>query len=238
MYSELQSDKERDPQYVVDRFLNFHKDLAQARLIIQSLTRLSSSRTCGHNSTSSASLKAAAKVVSERKRYAVSWVKAALESDLSEFPTKMKASSELVEDSMRDGKLPSIKKSNGNLHKWSNLLMAADLGNILQSESNRWFLKYIDKFLDIVESETDYAACESEVASLLCLLKRVDDWLNTITSKERPWPGDRNRDGMLSEEEDAEACERVRKKIYSILLRRVASVAFALESMSTTDEDK
>ncbi|XP_010942836.1 uncharacterized protein [Elaeis guineensis] len=238
MYSELQSDKEGDPQYIVDRFLKFHQDLAQTRLIIQSLTRLSSTKTCCHNSASSPSIKAAAKVVSEKKRYAVSWVKAALESDLSQFPTEIKASSELAEDSMTDGKLPSIKKSNGTLHKWSNLFMAAELANILHSESNRWFLKYIDKFLDIVESEADYAACESQVASLLCQLKRVDDWLNTITSKERAWPSDRNKDGTLSEEEDAEACERVRKKIYSILLRHVANVAFALESMTTTDEDK
>ncbi|XP_038983685.1 uncharacterized protein LOC120111198 [Phoenix dactylifera] len=238
MYSELQSDKEGDPQYVVDKFLNFHQDLTQARLIIQSLTRLSSSRTCGHNSASSASIKAGAKVVSEKRRYAVSWVKAALESDLSQFPTEMRESSELVEDSMTHGRLLSIKKRNNTLHKWSNLLMAADSANILQSESNRWFLKYIDKFLDVVESESGYTACESQVASLLCQLKRVDDWLNTITNKERAWPSDRNKDGMLSEEEDAEACERVRKKIYSILLSHVSSVAFALESMSATDEDK
>ncbi|URD96453.1 hypothetical protein MUK42_31552 [Musa troglodytarum] len=227
-YSELQSDKDGDPQLVVNRFLNFHQTLAQARLIAQSLERSTQLSSCNCNPASARSV---GKVAAERKSCATSWIKAALESGLVRFPTQVKALPETSEAPPTHG-----GRTKTSLAKGSSLLLAS---NTLQHEYNRWFLRYIDKFLDSIQSQTGYDGCELEVAGLLCQLKRVDDWLNSITSKEiSSWPRDRLRDGVPSEEDEAEACERVRRKIYTVLLRHVESAAIALESMSTPDEEQ
>ncbi|CAL9084626.1 unnamed protein product [Musa textilis] len=227
-YSELQSDKDGDPQLVVNRFLNFHQTLAQARLIAQSLERSTQLSSCNCNPASARSV---GKVAAERKSCATSWIKAALESGLVRFPTQVKALPETSEAPPSHG-----GRTKTSLAKGSSLLLAS---NTLQHEYNRWFLRYIDKFLDSIQSQTGYDGCELEVAGLLCQLKRVDDWLNSITSKEiSSWPRDRLRDGVPSEEDEAEACERVRRKIYTVLLRHVESAAIALESMSTPDEEQ
>lgn len=116
--------------------------------------------------------------------------------------------------------------------------MAADLAKALQSECNRWFLRYIEKFLDVIHRKRACKANESQIASLLCRLKRVDDWLVTISTKNKSWATERLRESSLLEDDEAEACGKVRRKIYGILLKHVESAAMALESMSTTDEDK
>lgn len=117
---------------------------------------------------------------------------------------------------------------------------AMDLAVALRSECNCWFLKYINKFLDDIESETMYAPCDSQVAGLLQQLKRVDDWLNRVALHERMLSVDRtNKDIMFSEEEESDACERVRRKIYGALLRHVQYAAMALEGLNgVIDEEK
>lgn len=115
-----------------------------------------------------------------------------------------------------------------------------DLAVALRSECTQWFLKYIDKFLDETGREAGYVTCDSQVAGLLQQLKRVDDWLNHVVRPERMLPVDRSsRDGVFSEEEDNDACERVRRKIYGALLRHVQYAAMALESINTvvTEEE-
>ncbi|RRT62617.1 hypothetical protein B296_00032976 [Ensete ventricosum] len=222
--SKLQSDKDGDPQLMVNRFLNFHQSLAQTRSIAQSLERSTTQlSSCNYNP---ASARPVGKVAAERKSCATSWIKAALESGLVRFPTQVKLLPVTSEAPPSHGG----RTRNGLAKGSSSLLLAS---NTLQHEYNRWFLRYIDKFLDSIQSRTGYSGCELEVAGLLCQLKRVDEWLNSITGKEI-----RLRDGMLSEEEEAEACERVRRKIYNVLLRHVESAAIALESMSTPDEEQ
>jgi hypothetical protein len=48
-----------------------------------------------------------------------------------------------------------------------------------------------------------------------------------------------SRDSVLSEEEENDACERVRRKIYGALLRHVQYAAMALESINSvvTEEE-
>ncbi|URD99477.1 hypothetical protein MUK42_31995 [Musa troglodytarum] len=225
MYSELQSDKDGDPRHTVDGLLTFQHKLAQTRLIAQALSRSSHSNSCSCNSSSPAPPRSVAGVASERQRCATSWIKAALESDLSRLPEQQKTASEPQEapPSNADALSPtthSHRPKNAASSMGSNSLLLAS--SALQYEYNRWFLRYIDKFLDSIQGETGYGACELEVASLLCQLKRVDDWLNDVTRKEVT-------------EDEAEACERVRRKIYGILLRHVESAAIALESMSTPE---
>ncbi|RWW06210.1 hypothetical protein BHE74_00013922 [Ensete ventricosum] len=227
MYSELQSDRDGDPRHTVNGSLTFHHKLAETRLIAQALARSSQPNSCSCNSSSPAPLRSVARVASERQRCATSWIKAALKSDLSRLAAQQKTASELHEapPSNADVLSPtthSHRPKNTASSMGSNSLLLAS--SALQCEYNRWFLRYIDKFLDSIQGETGYGACELEVASLLCQLKRVDDWLNDVTSKEVT-------------EDEAEACERVRRKIYGILLRHVESAAIALESMSTPEEE-
>lgn len=253
MYAELQSDKDEDPISVIERFMKFHQDLDQAISIIQSITKPRQSRACSCNSTGLASAKAAAKAAFRRKECAFSWIKATLDSDLSQFPYQMKDTSKPKESSLtRENFLAPLtccqkpkcscmerKRKNSNISgEGRGSTAATDLANSLRTECNRWFLKYIEKFLDAVESESSYAPCESQVASLLCQLKRVDGFLNDISKKERSCFNDRRKESSLWEDEENEACERVRKKIYPILLRHVESAAIALECMSATDEEK
>ncbi|KAI5007657.1 hypothetical protein ZWY2020_008705 [Hordeum vulgare] len=259
-YSELQSDKDDDPKELIDRFLRFSQELDHAIFVAQSQTRLRQAKSGGSNSTSSASAKAAMKAALDRKQSAISWVRAAIEADLSPLSSHARVTSESAKPSLSEskpvtprlccsktkcncnGKSSSRKAADASSHG-SKLSAAMDLAVALRSECNRWFLKYIDKFLDDVENEAGYTTtCDSQVAGLLQQLKRVDDWLNHVVRHERmlPGPGDRSsRDCVFSEEEENDACERVRRKIYGALLRHVQHAAIALESMSNvaTEEE-
>ncbi|KAG6500603.1 uncharacterized protein LOC121995093 [Zingiber officinale] len=225
-YAELQANKDGDSQRVVNSFLDFHQKLAETRLIVQS---------CDFSSSGHASGRSVSQVASERKSCATSWIKAGMRSDLSKLPTqKNNAHEDLQVASSNPCTSSSKPKNNAAVSKGSSLLTAS---NALQYEFNRWFLRYIDKFLDSVSgSRSD--SCESEVASLLCQLKRVDDWLNSIASKDSTWARDRVRETLSTEDDEVEACQRVKWKIYSVLMGHVESAAVALESMNVPDEEK
>ncbi|KAL6656879.1 hypothetical protein ACP70R_004659 [Stipagrostis hirtigluma subsp. patula] len=256
-YSELQSDKGDDPKELIDRFLRFSQDLDRAVFIAQSQTRLRQAKACCSNSTSSASAKAATKAALDRKQSAISWIRAAIEADLSPFSsqTHTRATSESAKASVGEPKPVSplfcskpkcncngrtSKKTANASSEGGNLSAAMDLAIAMRTECNRWFLRYIDKFLDDIEGETDYAACDSQVAGLLQQLKKVDDWLNRVVRHDRMFTVDRSsKDSTLSEEEESDACERIRRKIYGVLLRHVQYAAMALESINgVTDEEK
>uniref|UniRef100_A0A0E0AM24 Uncharacterized protein n=1 Tax=Oryza glumipatula TaxID=40148 RepID=A0A0E0AM24_9ORYZ len=254
-YSELQSDKEENPKELIDRFLKFSQELDHAIFIAQSQTKIRHVKACGSNSTSSASTKAALKAALDRKQSAILWIREAIEADLSPFsshtrPTESPKLSLAESKPMTPlfccskpkcncSKRSSRKASDGS-SQGSNMSAAMDLAVALRSECNCWFLKYIDKFLDDIESETMYAPCDSQVAGLLQQLKRVDDWLNRVALHERMLSVDRtNKDIMFSEEEESDACERVRRKIYGALLRHVQYAAMALEGLNgVIDEEK
>ncbi|PVH65132.1 hypothetical protein PAHAL_2G431900 [Panicum hallii] len=259
MWSSLSSSlvrhgKDDDPKELIDRFLKFSQELDRAIFIAQSQARFTRAKAC-RCSTSSASPKAATKAALDRKQSAISWVRAAIEADLSPFSSHTRASFESSKPSVSEPKpvsplfcskpkcncnsRPSKKTADAST-EGSNLNAALDLAIAMRSDSNRWFLKYIDKFLDDIESETPYTTCDSQVAGLLQQLKKVDDWLNHVVRHGRMFPIDRgSKDSVLSEEEESDACERVRRKIYGALLRHVQYAAMALEGISSvTDEDK
>ncbi|CAN6225905.1 unnamed protein product [Urochloa humidicola] len=253
-YSELQSDKDDDPKELIDRFLKFSQELDRAIFVAQSQARFTQAKAC-RCSTSSASPRAATKAALDRKQSAISWVRAAIEADLSPFSSHTRTTSESAKAQASEPKplsplfcskpkcncnsRPSKKNADGST-EGSNLNVALDLAAAMRSDCNRWFLKYIDKFLDDIESETAYATCDSQVAGLLQQLKKVDDWLNRVAHHEKMFSIDRgSKDSVLSEEEESDACERVRRKIYGALLRHVQYAAMALEGISSvTDEEK
>lgn len=233
-YAEIQSDKDDDPKDLIDRYLKFQRELDQAILIIQSMTRQKQLN------------KTVSKIATERKQCAFSWIKSALESDLTKYPNQTIFDSKFpkpVDEALGESKIvspvtcchkPRSRKNCDNLTEQNAFLTVIELATTLRNESAQWFLKYVEKFLDAVE------ACESHIGGLLCQMKKLDDWLNEVVKKEKAVVlVDRNKDcAMLSEEEETDACERVRKKIYGVLLRHVESAAVALESISATDEEK
>ncbi|KAK8933550.1 hypothetical protein KSP39_PZI015260 [Platanthera zijinensis] len=224
-YSELQASKKHDPQLVVDKFLNFHQDLSSAASAAQSLAR--------PNLTVPASTMEAAKEASERRTFAASWIKAALESELSRAPLKatamedhLDASRKLQSSLYRQRKCAADTVSS----RGSCSLTVADRAKALQSECNRWFLRYVERFLDLVHGDGSYTSNESRIATLLYQLKRVNDWLVAVPGNDH-----RSREGIAMEDDEAEACGRVRRKIYDIFLRHVESAAMALDSVIVAD---
>ncbi|KAG0492669.1 hypothetical protein HPP92_006067 [Vanilla planifolia] len=237
-YSELQVSKENDPKRVVDKFLDFHQELASATVEYQALARSS----LIFPQPVSVSASNAKKDELEKRNRAVSWIIAALQSELSNIPRKTNIFTNSMCSPSADRK---FQNSPSRQRKVTDTLpnrgicnfIATDLAKALHSECNRWFLGYIEKFLDSVRGNTSYTANDSQVASLLCLLKRVDEWLVTVGSKERTWSMNSSKGSIVIEDDDAEAYGRVRRKIYEILLRHVESAAMALENMRKIDED-
>jgi hypothetical protein len=251
-YSELQvqADKDEDPKAFINRFLRFSQEVDHAIFIAQSETRLRQGKACCSNSATSSSAKGATKAALDRKQSAISWIRAVIEADLSSVPGPTRVTSESAKASLVEAKPASPKPKcscNGRPSKrtgdafteGSNLNAAMDLAIAMRSDCNRWFLQYIEKFLDAIDNETSYATCDSQVAGFLQQLKKVDDWLNRVVRHERMFTAYRsNKDSLLSEEEESDACERVRRKIYSALLRHVQFAAMVQSINSVTDEEK
>ncbi|XP_074291984.1 uncharacterized protein LOC141618811 [Silene latifolia] len=99
-----------------------------------------------------------------------------------------------------------------------------DLAEALQAESQSWFLRFMERFLD---ADVDKSALSDngQIAGMLTQLKSVNDWLDEIGG---------NPNNEDDEEEDETSCvsdetiDRLRKKIYEYLLTHVESAAAAL----------
>ncbi|XP_031273548.1 uncharacterized protein LOC116132007 isoform X2 [Pistacia vera] len=94
---------------------------------------------------------------------------------------------------------------------------AVDLAEMLQMESQDWFLGFVERFLD-ADVDTSSLSDNGQIAGMLTQLKSVNDWLDKIsTSKDEEAP-----------HVSAEIIDRLRKKIYEYLLTHVESAAAAL----------
>ncbi|KAF8406211.1 hypothetical protein HHK36_008296 [Tetracentron sinense] len=156
IYSEIQSSRHDDPQAKVERFLDIRDDLAQARLVAQSLAKISPLRTSDMDSDGPGSIKEALKLALEGKKHTSSWIKAAVASDLSPFSAPFKpitASAATHSSKPKDKCIVRKQRRNGEIQvglmdikdnppdwvKGSGLCASADLANSLQGESRRWF---------------------------------------------------------------------------------------------------
>ncbi|PIA33231.1 hypothetical protein AQUCO_04200172v1 [Aquilegia coerulea] len=261
-YSELQSNKDNDPRSMVDSLLDLHNNLVQARLITQSLA--SSQFNTDINSISPGSMQEDLKLAVERKKYAASWIKSAFASDLNKFadpdnyisdpeetvetPTTKKLgphsrfskpkSTRIVRKQRKNGEIQfgllTIKENVIDWMKGSSLNVSIDLDNALQVECRKCFLTYVEEFLDGVMNKTISTASDSELAGVMCRIKRVDGWLDVIMKKDSNLPKDEYNEDHLSEDEDIETCQRLKNKLYVVLLKHVERSAFALENMSST----
>ncbi|KAL9431799.1 hypothetical protein AB3S75_026906 [Citrus x aurantiifolia] len=111
--------------------------------------------------------------------------------------------------------LPEWTRGNG-------LDEAVDLAEMLQMESQDWFLGFVERFLD-ADVDTSSLSDNGQIAGMLSQLKSVNDWLDKIGS---------SKDEVEAPRVSAETVDRLRKKIYEYLLTHVESAAAALGSGS------
>ncbi|KAH9606114.1 hypothetical protein KSS87_007256 [Heliosperma pusillum] len=99
-----------------------------------------------------------------------------------------------------------------------------DLAEKLQAQSQSWFLRFIERFLD-ADVNRSALSDNGQIAGMLTQLKSVNDWLDEIGG---------GPDKEDDEDEDETTCvsdetiDRLRKKIYDYLLTHVESAAAAL----------
>lgn len=102
------------------------------------------------------------------------------------------------------------------------LYEAVDLAEMLQMESQDWFLEFLERFLD-AKVDVSTLSDNGQIANMLTQLKSVNDWLDGIATAK-----DEEENTHIS----SETIERIRKKIYEYLLTHVESAAAALGSGS------
>ncbi|KAJ8763559.1 hypothetical protein K2173_002442 [Erythroxylum novogranatense] len=238
MYSELHLAKEDEEHPSVDKFFCLEDDLAQSISIVQSLTSVNPVKIANTDHSGHGSAKDALLLASNRQQNATLWIKAALASDLNPLSDCMKtntAAMEVTSVSKRSGRKGCNAKSNGatvimkqknkgesdfslvpdlDKHvcwvKGSALPVSTELANALHNDCRAWFLTYVEKYLDWVGSKMTSIPSDSQVAEMLYQVKRVNDWLDTRKGDSS------NVEDSVS---DAGSFERVRSKIYRILLK-------------------
>ena len=192
--------------------MNFLNEIQQARSAVQTLEK-----TTQKNSNTT-------KIAKELRKHAIAWITAAMTSETSP-ETDSEANSRISNSILR-----STQRSNGETWmRGACPVVSADLAKSLHAECNKWFLTYIEKYLDGFLTGSTDTAPENQIAGILLQIKKVDEWLEKMSMKEGSRESSR-------EHGSSEAYERVRKKIYSVLLMHVDRAASALESMSATDE--
>ncbi|WCJ41295.1 hypothetical protein M5689_022175 [Euphorbia peplus] len=96
---------------------------------------------------------------------------------------------------------------------------AVDLAEMLQMESQDWFLGFVERFLD-ADVDSTALSDNGQIAGMLSQLKSVNDWLDEI--------GSCKDEGETLPNVSTETVDRLRKKIYEYLLTHVESAAAAL----------
>ncbi|KAJ6948837.1 hypothetical protein NC651_002988 [Populus alba x Populus x berolinensis] len=89
--------------------------------------------------------------------------------------------------------------------------VCAKLANSLNDESRTWFLSNLEEYLEWFSSKTNSRKSDSQVAEMMFMIKRVNDWVDNV----------RRKDGSTLKDSKLEAYRRVRNKIYEILLKHV-----------------
>ncbi|KAK6777930.1 hypothetical protein RDI58_024648 [Solanum bulbocastanum] len=257
-FSEFHLAEQDDLQPHVDKFFDLQDDMAQTRLILQSLTNISPLRTSGeadHSTYNTSSVKEALTIAVQRKKNSSMWIKSAVALDLSPCSTTLNPihNTMAVTNTPKKSSIPNrstkpkgsyIIKSHKNTDEIPLLLLsdkdeqpewtrgstmptATVLASSLQNECRKLFLGHVEKYLDEVEIKASSMVVDSQIAGMMYKVKRVNDWLDVIINKE----ANARKDGSLDDSE-IEICQRVRNKIYGILLKHVERTAMAFGSSS------
>ncbi|XP_060174405.1 uncharacterized protein LOC132605204 [Lycium barbarum] len=252
-FSEFHLAEEDDLQPYVDKFFDLQDDMAQTRLILQSLTNISPLRTSDEadHSTNTGSVKEALTIAVQRKKNSSMWIKSAVALDLSPcstalnpiqstmaFTNTVKKSSStssrstkpkgsyIIKSHRNSDEIPFLLSCDKNEQpEWtrgSTMPTATVLAFSLQDECRKLFLGHVEKYLDEIEIKASSMVLDSQIAGMMYKVKRVNDWLDVIINKE----ANARKYGSLDDSE-IEVCQRVRNKIYGILLKHVERTAMA-----------
>ncbi|CAN4112102.1 unnamed protein product [Withania somnifera] len=255
-FSEFSISEEGDLQPGVDTFLDLQDDMAQTRLIMKSLTNRSPTRTEETDSSSTSLDNEALAITVQRKKNAATWIKSAVALDLSPCSTAhnripntrsitntLKKSSTSNHSTRRKGANIIKTVHNRNIDdislaltsnidmqpEWtrgSTIHAATNLASSLQDECRKMFLGYIEKYINELERKMFLMVSDNQVAVMMYKIKRLNDWLGLIIKKEV----NGSKEGSNLDEPEIEACNRVRRKIYGILLKHVERTAMAFEN--------
>lgn len=110
--------------------------------------------------------------------------------------------------------------------KGAGLQETVELAQMLQSESQDWFLGFVERFLD-AEVSTATPSDNSRIAGMLTQLKSVNDWLDKIGT---------NKEEGENDHLCIETIDRLKRKIYDHLLTHVESAAAALGGSSESSQ--
>lgn len=238
MYAELSSAADDTSHPTVEQFLNFHSILTHATLVSSSLqSSQTSAMSPDHPTTTS---EESAKLSSDKRKLATSWINAALATDLSPFTLYTHKSSPAPLAVVLSGpkstspkpRLPSVSAARGKPRaplvasstpprEWERgggMEEEAELARTLKEEAGKWFSKYMERFLD-TDVSTTRPVDREKVAGMMSQLKNVNDWLDRIQETDEDGDG-RGVPG--------ETICRLKKKIYDYLLTHVESAAVAL----------
>lgn len=219
--------KEEDPQPAVEQFLSLHSSLCRASRVAESLATTSAAS--GDSDSPVLPLEETLKISTERRNLSAAWVSAALSTDLSHFslyshssPSVTPPLAVVLNDGSKSKPSPQSKskaKVKGKINSaettaapsvpvpvpdWQPGVGAqekVELAKSMGAEAQKWFLDFIERFLDAdvtVQGPSD----RERAAGMLPQLKWVDNWLGE----------------MEAETEVAETIERLRRKIYEYLL--------------------
>jgi hypothetical protein len=241
---------------LVDNFFSLQDDLVNTQHIVQSLTNISPPGANDSDPNGPASIRDCLNLALDRKKNAATWIKAALASDLTLFPTLNipNGTTNIVKESSRiHGSKPkgtcigrkqifngeicvAEKDSPPHWVKGHALRAAVDLTNSLHDECRRWFLGFVENYLDEVKSKTISMESDSEEAEMMCQIKRVSDWLDVMVNKKAKSLKIGSEDSSTLVDFELEVYGRVRNKIYAVLLKHVERTAMAFENMNAKAE--
>jgi len=251
-YSEFQAAERDAKKPSVDKFLSLQDDLMNTQSIVQSLTNISPLRGKDHDPNFHGSIRESLKLAMDRKKNATIWIETALASDLTllSAPSAPKATNLLRKSSLpNDSELNGMRRvrkqrNNGEIHiglaaekdgtrswvKGSALDATVHLTNSLHDEFRKWFLAFVETYLDEINSKTISIESDSEVGEMMYQIKQVSDWLDVVVNKEVKSPNPSVDDSEL------ETYGRVRDKIYAVLLKNAERTAMAFENMNLVAE--
>lgn len=217
MFSELCStSKAKNPLPTIDRFFTIYDEAVKGARTAESVAR---NRTSVHDDISV-----------DKSSFSI-WVEAALATDLeivnfltdhNSEPTSTLKNSLRKQKSIKEALQPNVVLN--GLQEWTRghgMKENVELSVKLQSEMQSWFLRFIEESLDA--GFRVFGDCSggssgggkslnldcSSVAAVLSHLKRVNDWLDRVASKQ---------DKTLMEKID-----RLKRKIYGFVIKHVGT---------------
>ncbi|XP_060217251.1 uncharacterized protein LOC132644668 [Lycium barbarum] len=257
-FSEFHLPEEGDLQPHIDTFLDLQDDMAQTRLIMKSLTNISTLTRREETGSSSTSVdNEASKITVQKKKNAAAWIKSAVALDLSPCPTALNP----IPNTMSITN--TLKKSNTSNHSTKQ-----KSSSIIKTDQNRNTddISLVLTSNNDVQSEWTRGSTIDVATNLACTLQDecrkmflgyIEKYINELEKKMslmvsdnqvaammykvkrvNDWldliinnkEGNESKEGSNLDELEIEACHRVRNKICGILLKHVERTTMAFES--------